>query len=273
MEVREPRSFPAAGSGAADALVGASVEGLERRGKLLIIQLDNGFALLVHLRMTGQLIYRSAGGMRSADSEGSDFGGGHPNASLIGELPDRSTRVIITFTDDSRLFFNDQRKFGYMKLVEDAAVENDSFIASLGPEPLSEDFTLTSFKACLPMQSSRAVKAVLLDQSVIAGIGNIYADESLHRARIRPERAVSSLKPAEVARLYAAIRECLQQSITDGGSTARNYVDSEGLRGEFLELHAQVYGKAGEPCPYCGRPISKGRVVGRGTHYCAKCQR
>jgi formamidopyrimidine-DNA glycosylase len=294
------------GPGGAEPLLGAAICAVGRRGKLLVIRTDSGFSLLVHLRMTGQLIFRAAagqdgpddscadspgadggeptdgttvsGGAAAADSaadddDEQDFGGGYPNHSLIGVLPDKTTRIIIGFDDGSQLFFNDQRKFGYMKMVETALIEHDSFIASLGSEPLADDFGSADFKAALPLRSSRAIKAVLLDQHVVAGVGNIYADESLFLAGIMPDRPVSSLSDAEISRLYQAVRDCLFQSIADGGSTARDYRDVEGLRGEYLDLHAMVYNRAGQPCSICGSPIAKIRVAGRGTHFCGNCQR
>ena len=282
IESRESRSFPGFSANVATQIVGSSVISIDRRGKLLIINLDNDHSLLVHLRMTGQLVFRPAEKtMEESQGRGSiasyvadeSFGGGHPNASLIKELPDKTTRVIIRFTDDSHLYFNDQRKFGYFMLVLSADVQDDSFIRQLGPEPLTEDFTWQELKNRLPLNSTRTVKAALLDQSVVAGIGNIYADESLFGAGIHPERPVLSLSDSDIKNLHGSICGCLQQSIDDGGSTARNYVDSEGMRGEYLDLHAQVYNRTGQLCPRCGQIIEKTRVAGRGTHICPHCQK
>ena len=302
VNVSEARSFPDFDQALSERLVGTRVQDVLRRGKLLMVYLEagsedatdgydhSGDVLLIHLRMTGQLIYR---GFCSEDDPA--LAGGYPNASLIGELPDKSTRVIIGFDDASKLFFNDQRKFGYLKLMTISDLDQESFLMSLGPEPLDAGFTWQQLRAALGGSGSRgslkgggkaqrgggkaqrpvtiSVKAALLDQHRVAGIGNIYADESLFRARINPHREVSSLKPSDYQRLLAGIRECLLQSIEDGGSTARNYVDALGLRGEFLDRHAAVYGRAGQPCPRCQKPISKIRLAGRGTHFCEKCQR
>jgi formamidopyrimidine-DNA glycosylase len=267
-EVLVARSFVGFSPEVAQVLLESSVTGLRRYGKLLVIDLNSNNSLLVHLRMTGQLVYRT-----TDKNESASFGGGAPTASLVGELPDKSTRIIIEFTDGSHLYFNDQRKFGYMMLVPTNEVEQNDFVMRLGPEPLSDDFSLNKFQQTLPLKSSRSIKAVILDQNVIAGIGNIYADESLFIAGIEPERAVNSLTKAELKRLHAGIRECLQLSIDSGGSTARNYVDSLGLRGEYLDLHAKVYNRAGQLCSKCGGPIAKKKVAGRGTHYCPRCQK
>ncbi len=146
-------------------------------------------------------------------------------------------------------------------------------MSSLGPEPLEENFTAQDFAACLPGKSKRSIKSVLLDQTIIAGVGNIYADESLFISRIKPDRLVSSLTGNEIDKLHLAIRTCMQQSIADGGSTMKDYVDSEGLRGEYLDLHAYVFNRAGHPCRICGTDIRKVKVAGRGTHFCHNCQK
>ena len=272
VKVLEKRSFVDFDSATAELLAGAVVDKVERRGKLLMLGLSvnsitSDRILLIHLRMTGQLIYRATG------EDDPAFAGGYPSASLVGELPGKTTRVIIDFSDRSRLFFNDQRKFGYLKLVDQDALAREDFLVRLGPEPLDDSFTWQRLRESLGARSTTSIKAALLDQNRIAGIGNIYADESLFRARIDPRRSVASLNAADYKRLLAGIRECLIQSIDDGGSTWRNYVDAVGLRGEFLDLHATVYGRASKPCPKCKTPITKIRLAGRGTHLCEKCQR
>ncbi|HBT95217.1 MAG TPA: bifunctional DNA-formamidopyrimidine glycosylase/DNA-(apurinic or apyrimidinic site) lyase [Coriobacteriia bacterium] len=280
VEVSEKRSCTVSSQELAAAIVGAQVETVSRHGKLLIIGLDNALSLLTHLRMTGQLIFKAADVDTGLEASGafpdkweSDFGGGYPNQSFIGNLPDKTTRIIFTFSDGSHLYFNDQRKFGYVKPVPTGEVQLDDFVASLGPEPLDPCFSAEDFAARLPKGSKRSVKSVLLDQSTVTGIGNIYADESLFLARILPSRTVASLTRSEITALYAAIRSCMEQSIADGGSTMKDYVDSEGLRGEYLDLHATVFNRAGLPCRVCGAPIRKTKVAGRGTHYCENCQK
>jgi formamidopyrimidine-DNA glycosylase len=244
-------------------LIGATVSRVDRRGKALIIELDTGFSLLVHLKMTGQLVFR--------EPEGESFGAGHPNDSLIGKLPDRSTRVIMDFTDGSRLFFNDQRKFGWVKFMRTQEIPEEPFIAKLGPEALSENFTFEEFRSRLQRRSRTSIKAAILDQTVLAGVGNIYADEGLFAARIHPATPVEKVSAVKLKRLYAALRDVMQLSISLGGSSDKNYVDAEGRKGSYLTF-AKVFRREGQPCVNCGRTVEKIRVAGRGTHICAHCQ-
>lgn len=257
-----PKSFPNAPADVARFLAGATIRGVRRRAKVLLIDLDTGYSLVIHLKMTGQLVFRS---------DQARFGAGHPNHSLIGELPDKSTRVTLSFTDGSQLFFNDQRKFGWMRLMPTTEVEQLDFFRKVGPEPLAADFTASDFIERLRRRSKSGIKAVLLDQTVVAGIGNIYADESLWAARIHPETKVGAVPDSQLKTLYAKLRAVLELSIEKGGSTDRNYVDAQGRRGSYLTF-ANVFRRNGQPCPRCGAVIIKLRVAGRGTHICPHCQ-
>lgn len=258
-----PKSFPNAPEDVQQFLLRAVVTGVRRRAKVLIIDLDTNYSLVVHLKMTGQLVFRS---------RLKQFGAGHPSSSLVGTLPDKSTRVTLTFKDGSQLFFNDQRKFGWMRLLPTIEIENLDFFIKVGPEPLAADFTAKDFAARLKRRAKSGIKAVLLDQTVIAGVGNIYADESLWAAKIHPETRVHALSTAKINSLYKELRAVLELSITKGGSTDRNYVDAEGRKGSYLTF-ANVFRRQGQPCPRCGTTIIKTRVVGRGTHLCPHCQR
>jgi formamidopyrimidine-DNA glycosylase len=258
-----PKSFPNAPADVEHFAVGAQVRAVRRRAKVLIIDLGSQYSFVIHLKMTGQLVFRS---------RTQHFGAGHPNDSLVGELPDKSTRVIITFKDASTLFFNDQRKFGWMRLLPTPEVEQLDFFQKIGPEPLSDDFSAADFAARLKRRRASGVKAVLLDQTVVAGIGNIYADESLWAAKIHPETKVQDVSPAKLKKLYESLRAVLRLSIEKGGSTDRNYVNHEGKRGSYLSF-AHVFRREGQPCPRCGTTISKLRVAGRGTHVCPHCQK
>ncbi len=269
-----PKSFPNDAHAVEQFLVGATVTAVHRRAKVLLIDLSSGYTLVTHLKMTGQLVYisqREAGqGKREGVGE-ARFGGGHPTDSLIGALPDKSTRVQITFLDESRLFFNDQRKFGWMRLVPTIAVADLDFIQRLGPEPLEDDFTPAVLQARLQRRKGTSIKAALLDQSVIAGIGNIYADESLWGARLHPATLVRDIPPSAFILLHYEIVSILALSIEKGGSTDKNYVDAEGKHGSYLTF-ARVFRREGEACPRCGTTIEKLRVAGRGTHVCPQCQ-
>ncbi|HEV7453704.1 MAG TPA: bifunctional DNA-formamidopyrimidine glycosylase/DNA-(apurinic or apyrimidinic site) lyase [Candidatus Saccharimonadales bacterium] len=257
-----PKGFPNAPADVAAFVVDADVVAVRRRAKVLIIDLSSKYSLVIHLKMTGQLVFRS---------QTERFGAGHPNDSLVGDLPDKSTRVVLTFSDSSKLFFNDQRKFGWMRLLPTVEVEQLDFFQKVGPEPLADNFTAADFITRLQRRSKSGVKAVLLDQTVIAGIGNIYADESLWGAKIHPETKVADIPPAKLTALYTALLGVLKLSIEKGGSTDRNYVNHEGRRGSYLTF-ANVFRREGQPCPRCGTTIIKMRAAGRGTHICPHCQ-
>lgn len=257
-----PKGFPNAPQDVQNFLIGASIIDVRRRAKVLIIDLSSGYSLLVHLKMTGQLVF-VGGAVR--------FGAGHPNDSLVGELPDKSTRVWLEFTDKTRLYFNDQRKFGWMRLLPTVEIPNIDFMRKVGPEPLSDDFTLGDFAKRLAKRQRTSIKAALLDQTVIAGVGNIYADESLWGAKIHPSRRVVSLSDVELATLYGELRAVMNLAIEKGGSSNHTYVNAEGKRGSYMNF-ARVFRREGLTCPRCNTTIEKLRVAGRGTHICPTCQ-
>lgn len=239
---------------------GAEIAELRRFGKAMIIDLSNGVSIMVHLRMTGQLIFRGK----------KEFAGGHPSDSFFEDLPNKQTRVEIDF-DDGVLYFNDQRKFGYLKVLPTAEVEQDSFIAKLGKEPWAMDVSELYKK--FQRKKNSCIKAVLLDQTVMAGLGNIYADEALHFAKVHPETLAGSLNMEEVTQILEGARLVMSESIESGGSTMATYVKADGTRGDYLQKFAKVFRREGEPCYNCGTEIIKMRVAGRGTHICPKCQR
>lgn len=257
------KSFPNDRTAVKNFIVGAKIINVKRRAKILLISLSTKYSLVIHLKMTGQLVFKD---------QKNRFGAGHPNDSLVGTLPDRSTRVRIKFSDGSELFFNDQRKFGWVRLIPTAEVNNIDFFKKVGPEPLESDFTWQTLKKSLNRRPNTSIKAALLDQSVIAGIGNIYADESLWGAKIHPSTLVKNVSQAKIKLLHESIRTVLQLSIDKGGSTDKNYVDAEGKKGSYLKF-ANVFRREGLPCPRCGTTIIKLRVAGRGTHICPKEQR
>lgn len=257
-----PKSFPNADADVHNFLIGAEVVEVTRRAKVLLIELSTKYSLVIHLKMTGQLVYRS---------ESERFGAGHPNDSLVGELPDRSTRVTFTFTNGAHLYFNDQRKFGWVRLVPTAEIPMIDFFKRVGPEPLSASFTWEVMRERLQRRKNSGIKAVLLDQSIIAGVGNIYADESLWGAAIHPSTLVRNVTDEKIKLLYTSLRDVLQLSIDKGGSTDQHYVDAEGKRGKYLTF-ANVFRREGQPCPRCGTTIEKLRVAGRGTHICPREQ-
>ena len=258
-----PKSFPNADSDVQAFLVGAKITTIRRRAKVLLIDLDSGYSLVIHLKMTGQLVYRSK-------RNNNNFGAGHPNASLVGELPDRSTRVILEL-DEGTLYFNDQRKFGWMRLMPTIEIEQLDFFKKVGPEPLAADFTPVLFIERLERRKNSSIKAVLLDQTVIAGVGNIYADESLWGARIHPSTLVKDVDKKRLINLFNELQYVLKLAIEKGGSTDKNYVDAEGKAGSYMSF-ARVFRREKLPCPRCATIIQKSKVAGRGTHMCPACQ-
>lgn len=256
------KGFPNTQGDVSAFLLGAEITDVRRRAKVLIIELSTKYALVIHLKMTGQLVYVAAGDR---------FGAGHPNDSLIDALPDTSTRVMLTFADGSQLFFNDQRKFGWMKLMPIAEIPYLPFMQKVGPEPLSADFTEDDFVARFERRKRSGIKAALLDQSVVAGIGNIYADETLWGAKVHPSRRVESITRQEFSDMYREAREVMNLAIDKGGSSNKNYVNADGKKGSYMDF-ARVFRREGLECLRCGTVIEKIRVAGRGTHYCPTCQ-
>lgn len=257
------KSFPNAPADITAFLVGSSVTSVRRRAKVLIIELSSNYSLVIHLKMTGQLVFVSA------DTR---FGAGHPNDSLVNALPDKSTRVEFSFEDGSKLFFNDQRKFGWVKLIPTAEVPNIDFMQKVGPEPLDASFTAEAFTARFVRRKNTTIKAAILDQTVVAGVGNIYADESLWGAKIHPGTLVKNVTKAQFSRLFTELQYVLNLAIQKGGSSNHTYVNAEGKKGSYMDF-ARVFRRENLPCPRCGTTIVKLRIAGRGTHICPKEQK
>ena len=236
------------------------IKDIRRFGKALIIDLDNNNSLMIHLRMTGQLIY-----------DGKErYAAGHPSENFTAKLPNKQTRVILTL-ENGTLYFNDQRKFGFIKSLKTAEVENDSFIKKLAPEPWL--MTPDEFYNKLQRHKNSSIKAVILDQSIICGLGNIYADESLFMSNIHPARKAGTLTKTEAGILLNMADRAMNLAIASGGSTMKDYVKADGTRGDYLDKFAQIFHREGKPCKACGTEIIKIRVAGRGTHICPNCQK
>jgi formamidopyrimidine-DNA glycosylase len=234
-------------------LKGRKINGVRRRAKYLLVDLDRGI-LLVHLGMTGQLFAARAGERPAAG---------------LPALPDKHTHLILELTGGLRLYFRDIRKFGRLRWLENRA-EEDRSLSALGPEPLGAAFTPRVLAAGLKGRTA-SIKALLLNQRLVAGLGNIYVDEALFRAGIAPQTRGGRLSPARIARLHAAVREVLAEAIRHRGTSMSDYFDPESRKGGFQDL-LRAYGRGGEPCQDCGTLISKGVVAQRGTHWCRKCQ-
>ena len=230
-----------------DALKGQTIEAVGRRGKFLIFYLTD-LALVSHLRMEGKY------GLFPVDKE-----------------MDKHTHVLFTFTDGTQLRYKDVRKFGTMHLFLKGEELTSLPLSQLGPEPLSDEFT-TEYMMQSLAKTSRNIKAVLLDQTLVVGVGNIYVDESLFRAKIHPQRVASSLTEKEIERIVSEVKATLAEAIEQGGSTIRTYINTQGQIGMFQQ-QLLVYGRNGEPCKECGNEIEKMKVAGRGTHICPSCQK
>ncbi len=236
----------------------------DRRGKVLIVPLDGSGSLLVHPKMTGQLVVTVAGETVTA--------GGHPTPSMLRPMPNPTTRVIFRLDRGTCLYYNDARRFGWIRLAGPEPWKTDPFLRRLGPEPLGGEFTVAALRAALTRHARAPVKAVLLDQTAVAGIGNIYADEILHHARIHPARPAGRLGPTPTRRLHAAIRAVLSGAVETGGTSFADYVNEFRGQAGYLD-HAEVFRREGQPCTVCGTPIVRTRIAGRPTRFCPRCQR
>ncbi len=228
----------------ARALAGETIVGVSRRGKYVVLELASSRKLVTSLRMTGCLVVQRPG-----------------------DAAYPYTYVALHFSDGTRLAFSDVRQFGRMRLVE----PDEPWDVKLGPEPLDGAFTPERFAAMLSGRTT-PVKALLLDQQRIAGIGNIYACEALWEARIRPDRPAKALTAPAARRLHQAIVDVLHRAIDMRGTSVDDYVDADGLQGGYQNV-LSVYGRLGEPCPRCQRPIVRTVMGGRGTWWCRGCQR
>lgn len=270
IEVFNPKTFEAD----TNVLVGATVKRLCRRAKVLMIEVegDAEYTILFHLKMSGQLIFQG----QTSRGQDQKVVGGHPTKDMLDQMPNKSTRVIFEFTDSSHktcsyLYFNDQRKFGWIKLVKTSEVEKNSFLKNLGPEPLSREFTWQVLKTQLLKYKTWPVKVALMDQIVIAGIGNIYASEACFIAKIDPRRKILTLTDTEFKKLYKGIKESLETSIKYGGSTRTHFVNSAGQKGYFLDF-AFVYDRENQGCRVCHQMIKRITQAGRSSYLCPYCQ-
>jgi formamidopyrimidine-DNA glycosylase len=244
------------------AVVKAKVVEVKRRAKLIIFVLSNAYCFLVHLKMTGQLVYRKNGKMRV---------GGHPIKDGTKDLPSKFTRVIFSFAQGEYLFFNDIRKFGYMQLAPKNKLDDFFNKTKYGPEPFAKNFTLEAFKQMLAKKKTTKIKPLLMDQTFISGIGNIYAAEACFYAGILPTRPAGGLTDLEMKKLYIGIRAILTKAISKQGSSPDNFVDAYGNPGHYVPF-LKVYGRGGEKCLRCGGTVKNIVLAGRGTTYCPDCQ-
>lgn len=246
--------------------VGKPVTAITRRAKWLILELSSGYGFVIHLKMTGQLLYQA-----NHDNQGLFLGGHTMSHEKIHKLPSSHTRVVFEFQDQSRLYFQDMRKFGYVEFYSPAEIEQYFIQKKLGLEPLDKAFTFNYFRTQLQRHSKTTIKAVLLNQSIIAGLGNIYVDDTCWQAKVKPTRLVSSLTIVEQKALFQASKKIITEAIKLGGTSFSHYYRVDGTLGQYWQKR-KVYGRTGEPCIRCTTLIKKTRCAGRGTHYCPKCQ-
>ncbi len=265
VDVLSPKTF----QGKVEEVEGRKVVEVWRRAKILGIDLSGKTTLLFHLKMSGQLVWT-----RTQNKElrtKNRFIGGHPTVDMAGPMPNSHTRVIFIFDNDSKLYFNDQRRFGWIKVVQSSEFKVQSFFKELGPEPLDKSFTWQVLKQNLLKRKSMAVKVAIMDQKVVSGVGNIYANEACFDAKIDPRTKVKDLTDKDFKSLHRGVTKSLRDGIKYGGSTRAHFVNAEGQKGYFLD-YAFVYGKDKEKCRKCSSIIQKIQLDGRGTYFCAKCQ-
>ncbi len=262
VDVRESKIF----QGRKEDVVDSKIINIKRRAKMIVIELSNQKSLLIHLKMTGQLIFD-----RKPNDKTTRTAGGHPSKDWVADLPSQFTRVIFVFTDGSVLYFNDLRKFGYIKVYKSSEIDDLKVLRELGPEPFDKEFTAEYLLRCCDKKPRTKIKQLLIDQTIISGVGNIYADESLFCAHISPLRLGRDIKLSELRKIAECVKEVLTKALKMGGSSENTFVDVEGKRGQ-MQNHFLVYRQTGRNCPNgCGK-IMRTTVGGRGTHYCPICQ-
>lgn len=253
--------------GESDKVLNSKINRIARHGKMIEIDFENGQALLIHLKMTGQLVFDLGLG-----DKGGRVAGGHPSKDWVADLPNQFTHVIFHFKGGAVLYFNDLRRFGYIKVYNQDQLAKSKELSSLGRSPLDDNFNEEYLQEIEKKRPKLKIKQFLMDQTIIAGIGNIYADESLFCAGISPLRLSSQVGKEEFSRLIKCIKGVLKLALEHGGSSENTFVNVEGERGG-MQNHFKVYRQTGRVCPKgCGE-IRRIVVGGRGTHYCPKCQK
>lgn len=242
-----------------DLIIGLKVLDIKRIGKGLIIGLDNNYSLAIHIKLTGQLIYRDA---KTAKIPVSQL--------KVGTIPNKFTHLIFKFDRGAKLYYNDQRRFGWIKVVKTTEVMDLPFFKGMGPEPFKQ-LNEKGFEELLA-NSKTVIKLLLMDQKKIGGIGNIYANDALFLARILPWRKANSLSKAEIKKLYDSVHFVLKKGLESGGASELTFVNILGQDGGY-QKHTLVYGKRGKECPNCGGKIYFAKIGGRGTYFCPNCQR
>lgn len=255
VEVRLRRIF----SGNIKDIIGAKVTSIDRFGKGLVINLNNGYLIAVHIKLTGQFVYRdfTTSKLKLSPKVGT-------------QIPNKFTHVIFKLNKGAFLYYNDMRQFGWIKIVESSKLKDIGFFKDLGPEPF-KDLTFSLFEKII-RSSNVGIKPLIMDQKKIGGIGNIYANDGLFDAAIDPRRKAKTLTDAESKKLYDSVLKVLKKGLENGGASELNYVNALGQEGEY-QHHFLVYGREKDPCRVCKTLIKKIKLGGRGTYFCPDCQK
>ncbi len=254
VEMAHPKIF----QGDPKLVIGSKTLDVRRIGKGLILELSNGYCLAIHIKLTGQLIYRDEKTKNIALS------------AKVGKiLPNKFTHVIFKLDKSSKLYYNDMRRFGWIKVVRSEEVSKLPFFRDMGPEPF-KDLSLEKFEQIL--KASTKIKPLIMDQKKIGGIGNIYANDALYKSGIDPRRPAKSLKESEIKKLYDAILSVMKLSLENGGASELSFVNILGQEGNY-QNHTLIYGKTGQKCKKCGSTIKFFKLAGRGTYFCPNCQK
>ena len=261
VEIRLPKEIKTPKNKFLKSVQGAKIEKVWRRAKILVVGLDNGYHLVFHLKLTGQLIYKYPGYSRKSMSHQSVFSE---------NLPNKHSHLIFNFTDGSKLFFNDPRQFGWVRLVNNK--ELTEIFSEFGPEPLAKEFTFEKFKELVSKRKTAPIKPLLMDQKFLAGVGNIYSQEACFCAGVLPTRSANAINERELEKIYNCLRKILKLAISKKGSSVEYYVDVFGERGNMVPW-LKVYGREGKKCKRCGAIIKSIKQRQRTTYYCPKCQK
>ena len=261
VEIDKPKMWQGLPS---STLTNHAVTNMTRIAKLMVFSLSDNLSLLIHLKMTGQLIFVAKDGQKIL--------GGHPDNQFAAEQPSKYTHITFSFSDGSKLFFNDMRQFGYAKLIHTNDLQQHKHIVTVGIDPFSSEFTAQFLFAQLQKRPKTTIKQVLMDQTVIGGLGNIYTDESLFDAKILPMRAAASITKEEANVLHASIIKILETGIQYGGTSYKDYVHHNGQKGTMQD-HLMVCRRHGQACKVCGHALERTVIGGRGTHFCRTCQK
>lgn len=267
VEVRLPKML----TGIPKDIVGAKVVDVRRFGKGLVIDLDNDYSIAIHIKLTGQLIYRGPEVSKVSNVSKEKIGGELPNkwTHVIFKLKSQKSNLKST-SQISKLYYNDLRQFGWIRIVQSSKLKDQSFFKDLGPE-FFKDLDFGKFKNIVS-KSNLAIKVLIMDQKKMSGVGNIYANDGLFEAAIDPRRKAKTLEQEEIKRLYNSILKVLKKGLESGGASELSYVNVLGQDGRY-QKHFLVYAREKEPCRVCKTPIKKIKLSGRGTYFCPKCQR